>query len=78
MPLHRRPSLQRDPEPRDANEEACSDHGKGRPFVLPRLMASAPMISELATSSARPDGFPLRIDQIDIGLEDRDLVGRTD
>ena len=42
------------------------------------LMASAPMISELATSSARPDGFPLRIDQIDIGLEDRDLVGRTD
>ena len=69
MPLHRRPSLHRDPEPRGADEKACADHGKGRPFVLPQRRgadgerADDQRIGDEQRVMARPDGFPLRIDQ---------------
>ena len=38
------------------------------------LMASAPIISELgAEVVARPKRFPLRIDEVDVSLEDGEL-----
>ena len=84
MPLHRRPSLKRNPEPRGTDKGAGADHAESRPFVLPQRRgadgkcADDQRIGHEQRVVARPDGFPLRIDQVDIGLEDRDLVGRAD
>src|SRR6476620_3931018 len=83
MPLHRRLSLKRNPEPRGTDNSAGADHAESRPFVLPQRRrtdcerADDQRIGHEQRVMARPDGFPLRVDQVDIGLEDRDLVGRT-
>src|SRR5262245_50170741 len=81
MTPHRRPSRGGDTEPRAANEEAGREHGKRRPLIFPEHggangeRADNQRIGQQKRVVARPERFPLRIDEVDIGLEHGELFG---
>src|SRR5262245_54449179 len=81
MTPHRRPSRGGDTEPRAANEEAGREHGKRRPLIFPERggangeRADNQRIGQQKRVVARPERFPIRIDEVDIGLEHGELFG---
>jgi len=67
MLAHRRPALDRDPEPCGADQEAGTHHRKCRPFVLPKgrradgERADDQRVGQEQRVVPRPQSFSLRV-----------------